>query len=169
MRFLEYIPAPEGEPDGAFRMLISNIDYDEYLGRIAIGRVERGTARKGMQAVLCKDDGSTQNVKIVKLFEFSGLKRRETESADLGDIVSIAGLAGVNIGETICDPDSVEPLPFVKIDEPTVSMNFMVNNSPFAGTEGKWVTSRNLRDRLWRELETNVRPAGGGNRFYRFV
>jgi GTP-binding protein len=153
---LEFIPPPEGEPDGPLRFLISNIDYDEYLGRIAIGRIERGTAVRGMQAVLCKNDGSTQNVKITKLFEFSGLKRRETESARLGDIIAIAGIPDVNIGETVCDPEHIEPLPFVKIDEPTVSMNFMVNTSPFAGQEGKWVTSRNLRERLMRELETNV-------------
>lgn len=153
---LKYIPAPEGETDGPFRFLISNIDYDEYLGRIAIGRIDRGTATRGMQAVLCKDDGSTQNVKITKLFEFSGLKRRETESTPFGDIIAIAGIPGVNIGETVCDAEHIEPLPFVKIDEPTVSMNFMVNNSPFAGQEGKWVTSRNIRERLMRELETNV-------------
>lgn len=153
---IKHIPAPEGDPEGPFRMLISNIDYDDYLGRIAIGRVERGTAKRGMQAVLCKDDGTAENVKITKLFEFAGLKRRETESARLGDIIAIAGIPGVNIGETVCDPEAVEPLPFVKIDEPTVSMNFMVNNSPLAGREGKWVTSRNLRERLFRELETNV-------------
>ncbi len=153
---IKHVPAPEGEEDGPFRLLISNIDYDDYLGRIAIGRVERGTAKRGTLAVLCKDDGTVQNVKITKLFEFAGLKRRETETASLGDIVAIAGIPGVNIGETVCDPEAVEPLPFVKIDEPTVSMNFMVNNSPFAGQEGKWVTSRNLRERLFRELETNV-------------
>jgi GTP-binding protein len=153
---LKNIPAPDGEADGPFRMLISNIDYNDYLGRIAIGRIERGAAVRGMQAVLCKDDGTTQSVRITKLFEFSGLKRKETESARFGDIVAIAGIPGVNIGETVCDPEHVEPLPFVKIDEPTVSMDFMVNNSPFAGKEGKWVTSRNLRERLLRELETNV-------------
>ena len=153
---LEYVPAPEGEPDDALQALVSNIDYDDYLGRIAIGRVHRGVTKKGMPAVLCRTDGTTKNVKITKLFEFSGLKRCETESARFGDIIAIAGIPDVNIGETICDPESIEPLPFVKIDEPTVSMNFIVNNSPFAGREGKYVTSRNLRERLWRELETNV-------------
>lgn len=153
---LEYVPAPRGDIDGKLQILISNIDYDDYLGRIGIGRIERGEAKRGMQAVLCREDGTAQSVKITKLFEFSGLKRRETESARFGDIVAIAGLPDVNIGETVCDPECVEPLPFVKIDEPTVSMNFIVNNSPFAGREGKYVTSRNLRDRLMRELETNV-------------
>lgn len=153
---LEYVPAPEGDIEGKLQILVSNIDYDEYLGRIGIGRVERGTAKRGMQAVLCKDDGTTQNVKITKLFEFSGLKRSETESARFGDIISLAGIPGINIGETVCDPECIEALPFVKIDEPTVSMNFMVNNSPFAGTEGKYVTSRNIRERLMHELETNV-------------
>ena len=153
---LEYVPAPQGDIDGPLQLLISNIDYDDYIGRIGIGRIERGSAKKGMQAVLCKDDGSTQAVKIGTLFDFSGLTRRETDVARFGDIVAVAGIAGINIGETVCDAEHVEALPFVKIDEPTVSMNFIVNNSPFAGREGKYVTSRNLRERLWRELETNV-------------
>ena len=153
---LEYVPAPKGDIDGKAQLLIANIDYDDYLGRIGIGRVERGSIQKGMPAVLCKDDGTTQNVKITKLFEFSGLKRQETECARFGDIIAVAGISGINIGETVCDAECVEALPFVEIDEPTVSMTFMVNNSPFAGREGKFVTSRNLRERLWRELETNV-------------
>ncbi|MDD5017791.1 MAG: translational GTPase TypA, partial [Eubacteriales bacterium] len=153
---LEYVPAPEGDIDGKLQLLVANIDYDDYLGRIGIGRIERGSVKKGMQAVLCKDDSTTQNVKITKLFEFSGLKRCETDSARFGDIVAVAGISGINIGETVCDPECIAPLPFVKIDEPTVSMNFLVNDSPFAGREGKYVTSRNLRERLWRELETNV-------------
>jgi GTP-binding protein len=153
---LKYVPAPQGEIDGPLQLLISNIDYDDYIGRIGIGRIERGSAKKGMQAVLCKDDGTSQTVKISTLYDFSGLKRRETSVAQFGDIVAVAGIPGINIGETVCDPEHVEPLPFVKIDEPTVSMNFIVNNSPFAGREGKYVTSRNLRERLWRELETNV-------------
>ena len=153
---IESVPAPEGDIDGALQLLIANIDYDDYLGRIGIGRVERGHIQKGMQAVLCKDDGTKQNVKITKLFEFSGLKRRETDSARFGDIIAVAGIAGINIGETVCDAECVEALPFVEIDAPTVSMNFIVNDSPFAGREGKYVTSRNLRERLWRELETNV-------------
>lgn len=153
---LEHAPAPKGDIDGPLQILISNIDYDEYIGRIGIGRVERGSAVRNMQAVLCKDDGSRQNVKISKLFTFRGLNREETQQAQFGDIIAIAGIPGINIGETVCDPENVEALPFVKIDEPTVSMNFIVNNSPFAGTEGKFVTSRNLRERLMRELETNV-------------
>ncbi len=153
---LEHVPAPKGDKDGNLQILISNIDYDEYLGRIGIGRVERGMAKRGMPAVLCKDDGSSQNVKITKLFEFSGLTRTETDSARFGDIIAIAGIPGINIGETVCDPECIEPLPFVKIDEPTVSMQFIVNNSPFAGKEGKYVTTRNIKERLTRELETNV-------------
>lgn len=153
---LEHAPAPQGNIDGNMQILISNIDYDEYLGRIGIGRVERGSAVHGMQAALCKDDGTTQNVKITKLFTFQGLKRSEAETAQFGDIIAIAGIPGINIGETVCDSEHIDPLPFVKIDEPTVSMNFIVNSSPFAGREGKYVTSRNLRERLMRELETNV-------------
>lgn len=153
---IEHVPMPEGEPEGPLQMLVSSIDYDDYLGRIAIGRIERGSAQRNMAAALCRQDGSAQNVKITRLFEFSGLKRKETESARFGDIVAIAGLPDVNIGETICDAECIDPLPFVKIDEPTVSMNFIVNNSPFAGREGKYVTSRNLRERLWREMQTNL-------------
>jgi len=153
---MEHAPAPQGDIEGPLQILISNIDYDDYIGRIGIGRVERGGANKNMQAVLCKDDGSTQNVKISNLYTFSGLNRIEAQSAQFGDIIAISGIPGINIGETVCDTEHVEPLPFVKIDEPTVSMNFVVNNSPFAGREGKFVTSRNLRERLMRELETNV-------------
>lgn len=153
---IEHVPAPEGEPEGPLQMLVSSIDYDDYLGRIAIGRIERGSAQRNMAAALCRQDGTVQNVKITRLYEFSGLKRTETESARFGDIVAIAGLPDVNIGETVCDAECIDPLPFVKIDEPTVSMNFIVNNSPFAGREGKYVTSRNLRERLFREMETNL-------------
>jgi GTP-binding protein len=153
---LAHVPAPQGEPDGALQFLVSNIDYDDYIGRIAIGRVERGALRRGMAATLCKVDGTTESVRLSKLFTFQGLKRIEAETVGFGDIAAIAGIPDVNIGETVCDPDAVEPLPFVQIDEPTVSMNFIVNNSPFAGREGKYVTSRNLRERLFRELETNV-------------
>jgi len=153
---LEHAPAPQGDPDGKLQFLVSNIDYDDYIGRIAIGRVERGTLTRGMSAVLCKTDGTTESVRVTKLFTFRGLKRIEAETVEFGDIAAIAGIQDVNIGETVCDPEAVEPLPYVKIDEPTVSMNFIVNNSPFAGREGKYVTSRNLRERLFRELETNV-------------
>ncbi|MGN0454382.1 MAG: translational GTPase TypA [Ruminococcus sp.] len=150
------IPAPQGDIDGPMQILFSNIDYDQFVGRIGIGRVERGKVKSGQNAVLCCRDGSTKNVKITKLYQFEGLNRVETEEAMLGDIICVSGMADINIGETVCDPEHVEALPFVKIDEPTVSMNFIVNNSPFAGQEGKYVTSRNLRDRLFKEIETNV-------------
>lgn len=153
---IKEVPAPKGDLEGEMQILFSNIDYDEYVGRIGIGRVERGTVKNGQSAVLCCRDGSIKNVKIAKLYQFEGLKRVETETASLGDIVCVSGITGLNIGETACSPDKVEALPFVKIDEPTVSMMFMVNNSPFAGKEGKYVTSRNIRDRLFKEVETNV-------------
>lgn len=155
-KIIEEIPAPEGDADGSLQLLLSNIDSDEYVGRIGIGRVERGTIRSGQQAMLCSTDGTQKRVKIAKLYEYEGLRRVETGSATIGDIVCVSGVGDINIGETICDTENVEPLPFVKIDEPTVSMNFIVNNSPFAGREGKFVTSRNLRDRLMKEIETNV-------------
>lgn len=153
---VEEIPAPTGDPDGGLQILVSNIDYDDYIGRIGIGRVERGTVKSGQGAVLCGIDGSRTNVKIQKLYTYQGLKRVETETATIGDLVCISGVNSINIGETLCSYENVEPLPFVKIDEPTVTMNFIVNNSPFAGREGKFVTSRNLRDRLFKEIETNV-------------
>ena len=153
---VDEIPAPQGDPDGGLQILISNIDYDDYVGRIGVGRVERGTVKSGQGAVLCGIDGSRKNVKIQKLYEYEGLNRVETDEATYGDLICISGVSSINIGETICSYDCVEPLPFVKIDEPTVSMNFIVNNSPFAGREGKFVTSRNLRDRLFKEIETNV-------------
>ena len=150
------IPAPQGDMNGELQLLISNIDSDKFVGRIGVGRVERGTAKNGQAAVLCHTDGTTQNVRIAKLYQFEGLKRVECDTATVGDIVCVSGVQDINIGETICSNDCIEPLPFVKIDEPTVSMNFIVNNSPFAGREGKYVTSRNLRDRLFKEIETNV-------------
>ncbi len=153
---IKQVPAPKGDMEGPAQILFSNIDYDDYVGRIGIGRVERGRVKDGQNMVLCCRDGSTKNVKIAKLYQFEGLRRREVEGAALGDIVAVSGFTDLNIGETACDPSCVEPLPFVKIDEPTVSMMFMVNNSPFAGREGKFVTSRNLRDRLFKEVETNV-------------
>ena len=153
---LENIPAPEGDLHGPMQILFSNIEYDEYLGRIGIGRVERGSVKYGQQAVLCRRDGSTENVKLTRLYQFDGLKRAEVESATLGDIIAVAGIADINIGETACDPEHIDPLPFIKIDEPTLAMNFMVNNSPFAGREGKYVTSRKIRERLFKEVETNV-------------
>ena len=153
---IAHVPTPQGEPEGPLQVLISSVDYDEYLGRIAIGRVQRGCVNRNTPTVLCRGDGTVQNVKISRLFTFSGLKRVEAQTAGFGDIVAIAGLPDVNIGETLCDAECIDPLPFVEIDEPTVSMNFIVNNSPFAGREGKYVTSRNLRERLFRELETNL-------------
>ncbi len=153
---LENIECPEGDLNGPAQVLFSSLDYDDYIGRIGIGRVERGSLKKGSNMVLCKTDGTTQNVKIARLYQFEGLKRVEVDSASMGDLICVSGIEGLNIGETICAPDCVEPLPFIKIDEPTISMNFIVNDSPFAGREGKFVTSRNLRDRLYKEVETNV-------------
>lgn len=152
---VDKVPAPIGFIDDGLQLLISTIDYDEYVGRIAIGKIERGKIQVGQQAVLCNGD-SINNVKVSRLYHFEGLKRTEVNEAKLGDIVAVAGIANINIGETICDVDKPEPLPFVNIDEPTISMNFIVNNSPFAGREGTYVTSRHLRDRLFKETETNV-------------
>ena len=153
---IKEIPAPKGDLDADFQILISNIDSDRFVGRIGVGRVERGSVKNGQTAVLCHTDGTTQNVKIAKLYQFEGLKRVECETASLGDLICVSGIQDINIGETICSVNCIEPLPFIKIDEPTVTMNFIVNNSPFAGREGKYVTSRNLRDRLFKETETNV-------------
>lgn len=153
---LENIDPPKGDLNGPLQILFSSLDYDDYIGRIGVGRVERGMVKRGQTVTLCKTDGTTENVRISKLYQFEGLKRAEVESAQLGDLVCVSGIADLNIGETACDPEHVEPLPFVKIDEPTISMNFIVNNSPFAGREGKFVTSRNIRDRLFKEVETNV-------------
>ena len=150
------ISAPVGDGDAPLQLLFSNIEYDEYLGRIGVGRIERGTLNSGQSVALCHDDGTNSIVRISKIFTYEGLKRVETQTATFGDIVQVAGIDKLNIGETACDRENIEPLPFIKIDEPTLSMNFMVNNSPFAGKEGKFVTSRNLRDRLFKEVETNV-------------
>ncbi len=153
---LKYVPAPEGDPDGPLQILFSNIDHDDYTGRIGVGRVERGRVKNGQSVALCRRDGTVVNAKIGKLYEFEGLKRVECESAGLGDLIAVTGITDLNIGETACDPEHPEALPFVHIDEPTISMLFMVNNSPFAGQDGKFVTSRNIRDRLFKEVETNV-------------
>jgi GTP-binding protein TypA/BipA len=150
------VPPPEGELDAPLQVLFSNIDYDDYVGRIGIGRVERGSVKVGETVSICAEGKNPRSAKIVKLYQFEGLRRTEAESASLGDIISVSGIADLNIGETACAFGVNEPLPFVKIDEPTVSMMFMVNNSPFAGKEGKFVTSRNIRDRLYKEIETNV-------------
>lgn len=153
---IDYIEPPKGELNGPTQILFSSLDYDDYIGRIGIGRVERGTVKHNQQIVLCNNDGSRVNAKVSRLYQFEGLRRVEVESASLGDLICVSGIADLNIGDTGCDPECVEPLPFVKIDEPTISMNFIVNNSPFAGKEGKFVTSRNIRDRLFKEVETNV-------------
>ncbi len=153
---IENIEAPVGDIDAPLQILFSSLDYDDYIGRIGVGRVERGRISRNDMVVLCKTDGTQENVRISRLYQFEGLRRVEVESAAIGDIICISGITDLNIGETICSPDCVEPLPFIKIDEPTLSMNFIVNDSPFAGKEGKFVTSRNLRDRLFKEVETNV-------------
>lgn len=153
---IENIDAPMGDIDAPLQLLFSSLDYDDYIGRIGVGRVERGKISRGESVVLCKTDGTQENVRISRLYQFEGLHRVEVDSAAAGDIICISGIADLNIGETICSADCIEPLPFVKIDEPTLSMNFIVNDSPFAGREGKFVTSRNLRDRLFKEVETNV-------------
>ncbi len=154
---IEHVPAPKGEADGPLQVLISTIDYDDYVGRIGIGRIERGVAvRNRMITVCCSGEDKTREAKLSRLYRFDGLKRVETETVSVGDIVAIAGIPEIAIGETVCDSSAIEPLPFVHIDEPTVSMDFIVNTSPFAGREGKYVTSRNIRDRLFKEVETNV-------------
>lgn len=153
---LENIAPPEGDLNGPLQIRFSALDYDDYVGRIGVGRVERGNVKQGQQVVLCKTDGTEEKVKISRLYQFEGLRRAEVQSAALGDLVAVSGIPDLNIGETACDPECIEPLEFVKIDEPTLSMNFIVNDSPFAGQDGKFVTSRNLRDRLFKEVETNV-------------
>ncbi len=153
---LDHIPSPEGDPDGPAQILFSSLEYDDYVGRIGVGRVERGTVKANAPYVLCKQDESRENIRISKLYQFEGLKRVPCTEATVGDLICVAGIPDLNIGETACDPECVEQLPFVKIDEPTISMNFIVNDSPFAGKEGKYVTSRNIRERLFKEVETNV-------------
>jgi GTP-binding protein len=153
---LRYVPAPMGKIEAPLQFLVSSLDYDEYIGRIAVGRVERGTIRRDQQAVIIKRDGSLQNVKISSLQSFRGLKRSDIESATIGEIIAVSGISDITIGETVCDKENPEAIPFVDIDEPTISMQFLVNNSPFAGKEGTYVTSRHLRDRLFKEIETNV-------------
>ncbi|SDK13961.1 translational GTPase TypA [Natronincola ferrireducens] len=153
---LEHIPCPEGDDEDGLQLLISTIDYDKYIGRIGIGKIIRGKVAKGETVVHAATDGSLANVRIANLYNFQGLKRVDIDGATVGEIVAISGIADINIGDTICSVDKVEPLPFVKIDDPTISMNFMVNDSPFAGKEGTFVTSRHLKDRLEREILSNV-------------
>lgn len=153
---LKNIPCPEGEIEAGLQLLICNIDYDEYVGRIGIGKVNRGVIHDGQQVIICHRNNKFGTAKIARLYQYDGLKRVEVEEGQMGDIVAINGIDDMNIGETVCDINNVDPLPFVNIDEPTISMMFMVNNSPFAGKEGKFVTSRHLRARLFKEVETNV-------------
>ncbi len=156
---LNYVPCPEGDPDEPLQLLVSTIDYNDYVGRIGIGRVERGTIRRGMRAIRSAfgAEGETRAPeRINTLYTFQGLNRIECESATVGEIVAVSGMPDINIGDTMCPPERVEPLPFVKVSEPTVAVTFSVNDSPFAGREGKYVTSRHLRARLMRELQTDV-------------
>ena len=153
---IEKILAPACELDGTAQLLVSNIDYDDYLGRIAVGRIERGTINLGMPVAVCKKDDKIINGKVAKLFTYMGLKKVETEQVSAGDIIALSGIEDINIGDTICDINNPEKIPFVDIDEPTVSMTFSVNDGPFAGKEGQFVTSRHIRDRLFKELERNV-------------
>ena len=150
------INPPACDIDGTMQMLVSNIDYDDYVGRIAVGRVERGTVKLGMPVSICKKDDKVTNGRIAKLYTHVGLKRVEVEEVKAGDIIAISGIPDINIGETICDYEHPEKIDFVDIDEPTVSMTFSVNNGPFAGKEGQFITSRHIRDRLFKELERNV-------------
>ncbi len=155
---VNYIDPPAGDPEGPLQLLVSSIDYNDYVGRIAIGRVERGVIRANQEVVVCDyhDQALHQKAKVVALYVFDGLNKVPVESASAGEVVAFSGIADINIGRTICQPDTVEPLPFVKISEPTIEMTFSINDSPFAGREGKFVTSRNLRDRLQRELLKDV-------------
>ncbi|WAL60982.1 translational GTPase TypA [Thermocoleostomius sinensis] len=153
---LDHVPPPVGDPAKPLQLQVTTLDYSDYLGRIVIGRIHNGEIRMGQQAALVKEDGSIVKSKVTKLLGFEGLKRVDMESASAGHIVAIAGFADANIGETITDPNEPQALPLIKVDEPTLQMTFWVNDSPFAGQEGNFVTSRQLRDRLFRELETNV-------------
>ncbi|MFA5384864.1 MAG: translational GTPase TypA [Eubacteriales bacterium] len=153
---IEMMPAPKGDPDGPLQLVISSIDYDNYVGRIGIGKISRGVISKDQEIVLCNTAGKEKRVRINTLYTFEGLKKVETTRAHAGEIIAVSGIEDINIGDTLCSLDLVEPVSFVNIDEPTISMNFIVNDSPMAGLEGTYVTSRNLRDRLERELLSNV-------------
>ncbi|MDY2837755.1 MAG: translational GTPase TypA [Bilifractor sp.] len=155
---LKYIPAPTGDPDAGIQMLVSTIDYNEYVGRIGIGKIDNGTLALNQEVLLMNhhDPDKRARVKISKMYVFDGLKRVEVDKATVGEIVAVSGIADLHIGDTLCDLENPQPIPFQKIEEPTISMNFVVNDSPLAGTEGTYVTSRHLRDRLFRELNTDV-------------
>lgn len=155
---LDYIPAPEGDPEADTQVLISTIDYNEYVGRIGVGKVDNGVIKVGMDAIVVNEHNPDrrEKVRISKLYEFDGLNKVEVKEAEIGSIVAISGIADLSIGDTICSPENPQAIPFQKISEPTIAMQFIVNDSPFAGQEGKYVTSRHLRDRLFRELNTDV-------------
>lgn len=155
---IDYIPAPEGDPEAGTQVLISTIDYNEYVGRIGVGKVDNGKISVNQEVVIVNahEPEKQKKVKVSKLYEFDGLAKTEVKEAGIGSIVAISGIADIHIGDTLCAPDAVEPIPFQKISEPTIAMHFMVNDSPLAGKEGKYVTSRHLRDRLFRELNTDV-------------
>lgn len=155
---VEYIPAPKGEIDGPLQVLISTIDYNDYVGRIGIGKIERGRIKANQEAVIVNANrsGDLEKIKITNIYEFEGLSRVEVEESTVGSIIAVTGVEGIHIGDTICHVDYPEPLPFVKISEPTIAMTFSVNDSPFAGKEGKYLTSRQIRNRLFKELQTDV-------------
>lgn len=155
---IDYIPAPEGDPDAGTQMLISTIDYNEYVGRIGVGKVDNGTIRTGQECVIVNhhDPDKHRKVKVSKLYEFEGLRRVEVQEAGIGSIVAVSGIDDLHIGDTLCAPENPQAIPFQKISEPTISMTFNVNDSPLAGKDGKYVTSRHIRDRLYRELNTDV-------------
>ncbi|MDP4199072.1 MAG: translational GTPase TypA [Bacteroidota bacterium] len=153
---IDFVPAPPGEISAPFQMLVANVDWSDYLGRLAVGRIFRGTVREGDWITRIRHDGTIEKAKISKLYTFEGLKRVENDAAAAGEIVQIAGLEDVKIGETLTDPEHPEALPIINVDEPTISMNFVVNDSPLAGREGKFVTSRHIRERLMRELRKNI-------------
>ncbi len=166
---LQHIPAPQGDPDGVLQLLVANLDYSDYLGRLAIGRVFNGTLRHGDEVAIAKLDGTFHKTKITKLYSFEGLKRVDETIGSPGDILAIAGVEGITIGETVTSAENPQPLAHIQIDEPTIAMTFTINTSPFSGREGQYVTSRNLRDRLDKELLTNVsirvEEAGGPDAF----
>ena len=153
---IKYISAPNCDEDGPAQMLVSNIDYDDYVGRIAVGRIERGVIKAGMPVSICRKDDKITTSRIAKVYTHVGLEKVEVEEAKAGDIIELSGIADINIGETICDFNNPEKIDFIDIDEPTVTMTFSVNNGPFAGKEGQFITSRHIRDRLFKELERNV-------------
>ncbi|KXB44388.1 hypothetical protein HMPREF3188_01283 [Tissierellia bacterium KA00581] len=155
---VDYIPAPVGDENAPFKLLISTTDYNEYVGRIGIGKIESGSVKVGDDAIIVNynDDSKNKKIKITKIYEFENLSRKEVQKSSVGNIIAVTGVEGISIGDTLCSLDDVAPLPFVKISEPTLAMNFIVNNSPFAGREGKFITSRQIRARLYKELQTDV-------------